>query len=219
MQFATTRRAALPRAVRQWMAALAVVIAIVSAGFPWGSRAAPSAVVRPTVVVIDRFFAEPSNWTAVTRRLLAKGYPVVVVADSFPNLADRLDAIEGNVILVSHSRAGDDVGRAVTAKGKVRALVYVGGVPDEREGALTQRAMAEAAFNERAASAAWKEIPSWFVYGSRDQNIAPAMRAFLQRRTDAKRAVEIKGASHSVMRRHPDVLVRVIEAASALTAR
>jgi pimeloyl-ACP methyl ester carboxylesterase len=83
--------------------------------------------------------------------------------------------------------------------------------------AATQRPITEAALNESGGAPAWKTIPSWFLYGSLDKNIPPAVHAFMANRAGAKRAVEVKGASHVVMISHPDELVKLIDEAAAQT--
>jgi pimeloyl-ACP methyl ester carboxylesterase len=69
--------------------------------------------------------------------------------------------------------------------------------------------------NESAGTPAWKTIPSWFLYGSLDKNIPPAVHAFMAERAGAKEVVEVKGASHVVMISHPDALVKLIDHAAA----
>jgi pimeloyl-ACP methyl ester carboxylesterase len=81
--------------------------------------------------------------------------------------------------------------------------------------ATTQRPITEAALNEPAGIPAWKTIPSWFLYGSLDKNIPPAVHAFMAKRANSKKTIEVKGASHVVMITHPDALVSLIDAASA----
>jgi pimeloyl-ACP methyl ester carboxylesterase len=81
--------------------------------------------------------------------------------------------------------------------------------------AATQRPVTEAALNESGGTPAWKTIPSWFLYGSLDKNIPPAVHAFMAKRAGAKRAVEVKGASHVVMISHPEALVALIDEAAA----
>jgi len=78
----------------------------------------------------------------------------------------------------------------------------------------TQRPVTEAALNEPAGAPAWKTIPSWFIYGSLDQNIPPAAFAFMARRAGAKELVEVKGGSHVVMISHPDGVAQLIERAA-----
>jgi pimeloyl-ACP methyl ester carboxylesterase len=53
--------------------------------------------------------------------------------------------------------------------------------------AATQRPIAEGALAEPAGEAAWKTIPSWFIFGSLDKNIPPAAQAFMAKRAGAKR--------------------------------
>lgn len=83
--------------------------------------------------------------------------------------------------------------------------------------AATQRPITEAALNESGGTPAWKTIPSWFLYGSLDKNIPPAVHAFMAKRAGAKRAVEVQGASHVVMISHPDALVQLIDEAAEQT--
>jgi pimeloyl-ACP methyl ester carboxylesterase len=81
--------------------------------------------------------------------------------------------------------------------------------------AATQRPIVESAFGEKAGAPAWRDIPSWFLYGSLDKNIPPAAHAFMAKRAHAREAVEVKGASHVVMTSHPQALVKLIEEAAA----
>jgi pimeloyl-ACP methyl ester carboxylesterase len=81
--------------------------------------------------------------------------------------------------------------------------------------AATQRPITEAALNEASGAPAWKGIPSWFIYGSADKNLPPALQTFMAQRAGAKRTVVVNGASHVVMTSHPDAVVKlIIEAAS-----
>ena len=82
--------------------------------------------------------------------------------------------------------------------------------------AATQRPIAEAALNEPLAGApAWKALPSWFVYGSLDKNIPPAVHAFMAKRAGARQVIEIEGASHVVMISHPHDVATLIEQAAS----
>lgn len=81
--------------------------------------------------------------------------------------------------------------------------------------AATQRPIAEAALNEKAGNAAWKTIPSWFVYGDADENIPPQALAFMAKRASAKETVVVKSASHVVMVSHPDAVATLIEKAAS----
>ncbi|GLQ89779.1 alpha/beta fold hydrolase [Dyella flagellata] len=81
--------------------------------------------------------------------------------------------------------------------------------------AATQRPLAQSALNEKSGDAAWKTIPSWFIYGDADKNIPPQVMAFMAERASAKDVVVVKGASHVVMVSHPDAVARLIEKAAS----
>ena len=80
--------------------------------------------------------------------------------------------------------------------------------------AAGQRPVTTAALNEAATGAAWKQLPSYFVYGTADRNLPPDVLRFMARRAHAKEVVEINGASHLVMVSHPDTVAKVIEEAA-----
>jgi pimeloyl-ACP methyl ester carboxylesterase len=69
--------------------------------------------------------------------------------------------------------------------------------------------------SEKAKHTAWKTIPSWFVYGDEDRNIAPQASAFMADRAAAKEIVIVKGASHVVMVSNPKIVATMIESAAA----
>jgi pimeloyl-ACP methyl ester carboxylesterase len=81
--------------------------------------------------------------------------------------------------------------------------------------AATQRPIAEAALNEKSGDAAWKTIPSWFIYGDEDKNIPPQAIAFMAKRAGAKNSVVVKGGSHVVMVSHPRAVAKLIEQAAS----
>jgi pimeloyl-ACP methyl ester carboxylesterase len=81
--------------------------------------------------------------------------------------------------------------------------------------AATQRPLAQSALDEKSGDAAWKTIPSWYVYGDADKNIPPQAMAFMAQRAHAKDIVVVKGASHVVMVSHPDAVARLIEKAAS----
>jgi pimeloyl-ACP methyl ester carboxylesterase len=246
---------------------------------PQVSRAEPTSK-KPTVVLVHGAFADSSSWNGVVSRLLAKGYPVIAVANPLRGVqsdaryvACILDSIPGRIVLVGHSYGGNVITNAATGKDNVRALVYVAGLaPESGESAeslsgkfpgstlgptlappvpladgghdlyiaqakfhvqfaadvpavqaelmaVNQRPIAEAALKEPSGTPAWKSIPSWFIYGSRDKNIPPALQPFMAERAGAKRTVEIAGASHVLMISHPDAVVKMIEEAATSAAK
>jgi pimeloyl-ACP methyl ester carboxylesterase len=76
--------------------------------------------------------------------------------------------------------------------------------------AVGQRPVTDAALNEGSPAAAWRSIPSWFVYGVADAAIPAQAHAFMAQRANAKETVSVDGASHVVMVSHPDRVARVI---------
>jgi pimeloyl-ACP methyl ester carboxylesterase len=80
--------------------------------------------------------------------------------------------------------------------------------------AAAQRPVLEAALGEPASAAAWKGLPSWFIYGSLDKNIPRSAQAFMAKRANARETIEVKGASHVVMISHPREVAALIERAA-----
>ena len=76
--------------------------------------------------------------------------------------------------------------------------------------AVTQRPITQAAAAEPSGAPAWKEIPSWFVFGGADRNIPPAVQRFIAGRAKARRTVELDGASHAVPESRPDAVADLI---------
>ena len=75
--------------------------------------------------------------------------------------------------------------------------------------AHAQRPLGATAFEEPAAAAAWRTKPSWGVFGTGDQPIAPQLHRFSYDRAGSK-VTEVDGASHFVMLSKPDVVAGVI---------
>jgi pimeloyl-ACP methyl ester carboxylesterase len=84
--------------------------------------------------------------------------------------------------------------------------------------AHSQRPLATTAFEEPASVAAWRVKPSWGVFGTADQPIAPQLHRFSYERAGST-VTEVEGASHFVMLSNPAVVAGVIrEAVKASTA-
>lgn len=82
--------------------------------------------------------------------------------------------------------------------------------------AATQRPIADAALSEASTRPAWKNVPSWFVYGDQDRNIPPQTMAFMAERAHSKETVVVKGASHVVMVSNPAAVAKIIEHAASI---
>ena len=80
--------------------------------------------------------------------------------------------------------------------------------------AATQRPIAETALTQNSGAPAWKEVPSWSIFGTADKNIPSAAMRFMSERAKARKVVEVRNASHVVMVSHPDKVAAVILEAS-----
>jgi pimeloyl-ACP methyl ester carboxylesterase len=81
--------------------------------------------------------------------------------------------------------------------------------------AATQRPFAQAALEEKATVAAWRETPSWDIVTTEDLNIPVAVQRFMAKRANAH-TTEV-AASHSVAVSHPGLVAGVIEEAARTT--
>lgn len=85
-----------------------------------------------------------------------------------------------------------------------------------RIAAVSQRPINAAAFEEKAGTAAWKTLPSWYLVAAADESIHPeAQRAMAER--SASVIVET-AASHSVAVSRPDAVAEIIVSAVTATA-
>jgi pimeloyl-ACP methyl ester carboxylesterase len=83
--------------------------------------------------------------------------------------------------------------------------------------AATQRPVTDRALGEGlpAAEPAWRDRPSWFVYGDADKNIPAALQRFMAERAGARAVREVPGASHAISVSQPDEVADTIMAAVA----
>jgi pimeloyl-ACP methyl ester carboxylesterase len=81
--------------------------------------------------------------------------------------------------------------------------------------AATQRPVTELALSEGAPSpeSAWRDRPSWFVYGDADANIPAELQRFMAARAGARGVRGIPGASHAIAVSQPDEVSATILAA------
>lgn len=79
-----------------------------------------------------------------------------------------------------------------------------------RRMAVAQRPVTELALNEPAGAAAWKTIPSWFVFGGGDKNIPPTALRWMAERAGGREIVEVPGASHALAVSYADTVAGVI---------
>lgn len=79
--------------------------------------------------------------------------------------------------------------------------------------AVAQRPILAAAFDEPAGTPAWRTVPSYFLIGTQDRNVPPALQEFMAKRANAKAVRRVK-ASHLAIISEPDVVARFIEKAA-----
>lgn len=81
--------------------------------------------------------------------------------------------------------------------------------------AATQRPITQGALEEQSADAAWRRLPSWFLFGAEDRNIPVAVHRLMAERAGSRRTVELAGGSHTVAIPEAATVVQLIEEASA----
>lgn len=93
---------------------------------------------------------------------------------------------------------------------------FAADVPEDQADlmAATQRPVTEAALAEPSGEPAWRKLPSYWIYGSEDRNIPPAVMRFMADRAHSAKTVVVDGASHALMVSHPHEVAAVIEEAA-----
>jgi pimeloyl-ACP methyl ester carboxylesterase len=85
--------------------------------------------------------------------------------------------------------------------------------------AITQRPVTqEALFEPAGQQALWQTVPSWFVFGELDRNIPAGAHKIMAERAEARRTVEIPGASHVVGISHAEEVANLVRGALERTA-
>ena len=134
-------RQPLARACAALIAGLGVLATLVTLIMTTTPAHAEPRAGKPTIVLVHGAFAESSSWNPVATSLLAKGYPVIAVANPLRGVksdaayvAKLVDSIPGPVVLVGHSYGGAVITGAAVGKKNVKALVYVSAfAPDAGE--------------------------------------------------------------------------------------
>ena len=82
--------------------------------------------------------------------------------------------------------------------------------------AATQRPATQEALTEVSGEQSlWREAPSWFLIGEEDRVIPAQLQRFMAERADARRTVEIPGASHAITVSRPEATAQlIVEAAT-----
>lgn len=204
---------------------------VIAAANPLRSVAGDAASVRDTIAGID----EPVL-------LVGHSYGGFVITEA---AADN-DAVVGLVYVgafapdhgetafdLSTKFPGSSLGEALTptplASGGVDLAIarekfhhqFAADVPAEKAAlmAVTQRPVTQGALTDAlpADVPAWKQHPSWFVFGDQDLNIPVALQRFMADRAGAKGVTEVAGASHAISVSAPDpVTATILDALGAV---
>lgn len=113
-------------------------------------------------------------------------------------------------------------GNELRIRGDAFPTQFAEDVPTERAVVMAaeQRPVTELALTEGlpGAEAAWRRVPSWFVYGEQDKNIPAELERFMAERAGSRGTTEIAGASHALSVSHPaEVAATIIEAVDAVS--
>ena len=120
-------------------AAVAISIALLAGPFAAAEASGSPQGARPTVVLVHGDWADGSSWNAVTKRLIDRGYHVVVPPNPLRGpiedgayLKSFLQTIQGPIVLAAHSYGGFVATNAAVGVVNVKALVYIDAfIPDE----------------------------------------------------------------------------------------
>jgi len=112
-------------------------------------------------------------------------------------------------------------GNELRIRGDAFPSQFAADVPTERAVLMgaEQRPVTELALSEGlpGAEAAWRRVPSWFVYGELDRNIPAELVRFMAERAGSRRTTEVAGGSHALSVSRPDeVAATIIEAFDAV---
>jgi pimeloyl-ACP methyl ester carboxylesterase len=92
----------------------------------------------------------------------------------------------------------------------------VPGAQAARLGVTQRPATQEALVEPSGARPLWQEVPSCFLIGEEDRVIPPALQHYMADRADARRTLEIPGASHGATVSQPHAVAELILEAAAL---
>lgn len=119
--------------------------------------------------------------------------------------------------LVPYAAAGGEEGVDLYLKGSVFSTVFANGLPKPVQDHLfiSQRPLALAALGGKSGAPAWATIPSWYVEGTNDHIIPPALQEFMANRAGSH--ITTVDAGHLSFIARPDVLVKTIIQADRAT--
>ncbi|MEU9130555.1 alpha/beta hydrolase [Kitasatospora sp. NPDC048540] len=117
---------------------------------------------------------------------------------------------------VPYTRPDGSTGTDLYIKPEAFRPVFAGDLPQEKTDvmAATQRPIDQSALGDTADSAAWKDIPSWYLVACGDKTIPPAAEQFMAERANST-TVSVN-SSHAAPVSHPEEVTNLIlDAASS----
>ena len=191
-----------------------------------GDAASVASVVksihRPVVLVGHSYGGSVvTNAATSADNVKALVYVSALAPDEGESAFDLIGRFPGSLIGSSLAPpvALDDSGKDLYVDQKKYRLPLAQDVSATRVNVLaaTQRPVTEGALKEPSGAPAWKSTPSWFIYGTADKCIPPALYQFMAKRAEAKETVAVKSASHLLLISHPDAVAKLIEDAARST--
>lgn len=145
--------------------------------------------------------------------LPAKGESALGLSGKYPG-----STLGPNTQQWSYPLPGGGTGIELTIKQSKYRQQFAADVPKSLTSVLaaTQRPIAVAALEEKAAAPAWKTIRAFSLIATGDKNIPPAAQRWMSRRADAT-TVEVK-ASHAVSVSQPHKVARFVDAAAEIVS-
>ncbi|MDF9874728.1 alpha/beta fold hydrolase [Cellulosimicrobium cellulans] len=113
-------------------------------------------------------------------------------------------------------------GNELRIRGDAFPSQFAADVPVERAVVMgaEQRPVTELALSEGlpGADAAWRHVPSWFVYGEEDRNIPAELQRFMAERAGSRGTTAVAGGSHALSVSRPaEVAATIMDAVAAVS--
>lgn len=113
-------------------------------------------------------------------------------------------------------------GNELRIRGDAFPSQFAADVPVERAVVMgaEQRPVTELALSEGlpGTDAAWRHVPSWFVYGEEDRNIPAELQRFMAERARSRGTTAVAGGSHALSVSRPaEVAATIMDAVAAVS--
>ena len=178
----------------------------------------------PVVLVGHSYGGALITVAGVTENVVGLVYVAAYALDEGESLGELqgrfpLSPLVSNLKEWTYPVAGGDPAVEVTIAEDAFPAIFAADVPADvtRVLAAAQRPLAAAAFEEKAAAAAWRTKPSWALIAGADAAINPDVERFGAKRAGAT-TVELEGASHAVAVSRPKEVADLIRDAVRATS-